>query len=254
MLTKYLLGAGQRGEYYQKALELRSLVEEPVKRWEEAKRNAPRIKDSIAMVGVPAGCFMMGGEYEKPVHRVCLAGFEIQKTEATAAQYMACVAIGACTEPDSDSERKCNWKRAGRENHPISCVDWDQGRTFCTSIGGRLPTEAEWEYAARGTDGRKYPWGNQEVDGNRANFCDVNCKYDWRERAANDGYRETAPVGSFPRGASPFGALDMAGNVSEWVADWHDDTYYQRSPEDNPRGPVSGSKRVERGGGWYGGA
>ena len=112
-----------------------------------------------------------------------------------------------------------------------------------------MPSEAEWEKAARGTDGRLYPWGN-EFEGTRLNYCDSNCVADWRDFEGDDGYKYTAPVGSYPLGASPYGALDMSGNVWEWTADWYAADAYQTAPYKNPRGPKDGLQRVIRGGSW----
>jgi formylglycine-generating enzyme required for sulfatase activity len=139
---------------------------------------------------------------------------------------------------------------AGLDNLPVVLVSWNDANAYCQWAGRQLPTEAQWEKAARGTDGRIYPWGNQNVAGNLLNFADLHLGVSWADKTVNDGYEFTAPVGSYPAGASPYGVLDLAGNVWEWVADWYADKYYAESPAQNPPGPSSGQGRVMRGGGW----
>ncbi|MBI4517889.1 MAG: SUMF1/EgtB/PvdO family nonheme iron enzyme [Deltaproteobacteria bacterium] len=200
------------------------------------------------MVEVPGGEFFMGcnekvdkecSEDEKPGRRVNVGPFRIDKTEVTVAAYRRCVEAGNCSAdglrmPYWGSPMKeqpewkdyCNWGQAGREQHPINCVDWSQAQAYCKWAGKRLPREAEWEKAARGTDGRKYPWGNigyEAVGKKVANIADESAKRtysDWTvAQGYDDGYVGTAPVGKFPAGASPYGALDMVGNVWEWIED-----------------------------------
>jgi formylglycine-generating enzyme required for sulfatase activity len=206
------------------------------------------------MVKVPAGCFMMGSDTEdaygdeQPVHEVCLSAFWISQTEVTNAQYRQCVDAGVCESPYTVYER-CHYADAGYENHPIVCVNWHQAQAYAEWLGGRLPTEAQWEYAARGPASQVYSWGGV-FDGVRLNFCDVNCEYDWRDENWDDGYTETAPVGGYPAGASWVGALDMSGNAWEWAADWYGEHYYATLAPGvlDPTGPADGEYRVTRGG------
>ncbi|OQA22204.1 MAG: Serine/threonine-protein kinase pkn1 [Chloroflexi bacterium ADurb.Bin360] len=187
------------------------------------------------MVYVPAGEFQMGSTEGrlsgKPVHPVAVDGFWIDRTEVTNAQYQRCVVAGICRPSEYSEDSAYN----GAEQ-PVVGVAWEDVATYAAWVGGRLPTEAEWEYAARGPKGFTYPWGN-EWDCARGNFVG-DCGL--------DTYRLPAPVGSFPEGASWVGALDMAGNVWEWVADWHG--AYPAERQVNPSGPASSDYRVLRGG------
>jgi formylglycine-generating enzyme required for sulfatase activity len=138
----------------------------------------------------------------------------------------------------------------GLESHPVVQVSWNDAFAYCEWAGMQLPTEAQWELAARGTDGRNYPWGNNSPDGSLLNYGDKNLDAIWANTYTDDGYKFTAPVGTYLAGASPFGALDLAGNASEWVADLYGYDYYYDSPHSNPTGPASGVLRVTRGGHW----
>jgi len=204
-----------------------------------------READGMVMVYVPAGEFLMGSpagegnDDEHPQHQVYLDGYWIDRTEVTNAQYGKCVEAGACRAASCADNGDFN-----RAEQPVICVDWNQAAAYCQWAGGRLPTEAEWEKAASGTDGRTYPWGNQEAT----------CQYAVMNDGSGTGCGQgkTWPVGNKPAGASPYGALDMAGNVWEWGADWYGADYYSRSPARNPVGPDSGQYRVLRGGSWGG--
>jgi formylglycine-generating enzyme required for sulfatase activity len=187
-----------------------------------------------ALVAVPAGDFTMGCEDagceddEQPEHVVSLSAFEIDRTEVTQAQYTACIVDGGCEVP------ACDWS-CDEPDLPAGCLTWSQAKAFCGWAGKRLPTEAEWEKAARGSDGNTYPWGDAAPDCSLANMA--GCA------------GEPLPVGSSPSGASPYGALDMAGNMVELVADWYDAGYYASSPAADPPGPKTGNRYVGRGGG-----
>ncbi len=193
--------------------------------------------DGQTLVWVPGGSLMMGRDDgwpdEQPVHQVTLDGFWIGQCEVTNAQYRAfCTATGH-TFPDYTS-----WYPYQGDDHPVVYVSWDDAQAYCDHYGYALPTEAQWEYASRGPGALQFPWGHSWDLWKCCNYFNT----------GPGGY--TFPVGSFPAGASWCGALDMAGNVWEWCADWYSDTYYQISPELNPPGPGSGSYRVVRGGSW----
>ncbi len=190
------------------------------------------------VVPVKGGCFKMGNEngtpLEKPVHEVCLKDFDIDKYEVTQAQYQTVM-------EDNPSQM------VGADR-PVENVTWFEADKYCSKVNRRLPTEAEWEYAARGNTDTQFYWGNT-VKGTEANFCDVNCSLNIRVTSVDDGYAKTAPVGKFP--PNPLGLHDMAGNVAEWVNDWWDPNYYRNSPKDNPQGPRPLDHKVIRGGGWH---
>ena len=228
-----------------------------------------RSADEMVMVYVPAGEFDMGSDDddvddaeeackkhvadfycvgyilgEQPLHTVSLDSFWIDQTEVTNAQYRRCVEAGACQAPGTCIEpfMEPSYGEPSKADDPVVCVDWDDAQAYCEWAGGRLPTEAEWECAARGPDRRIYPWGNT-FDCAGGNLSD-------RGTGCDDGYKWSAPVGSFPDGVSWCGAQDLAGNVWEWVADWYGPDYYAQSPSQNPTGPPSGKNRTMRGGSW----
>ena len=238
-------------------------------------------RDGAAMVWVPAGTFRMGNDVEynyrdpvgkrswrtaggvlwrrlrgrleseeAPVHTVSLDGYWIYKYEVTIAQYLAfCAATGRDLPPflpGFSLKGKSGWADLALQQHPIICVSWYDAKAYADWAGVSLPTEAQWEYAARGPDGRNYPWGGKAkirdpYNGWDPNKCAYNKNSSWQKIS-------TWPVGSFPAGVSWCGAYDMAGNVMEWCADWHGP--YTASPVSNPVGPVTGFYRVKRGGAW----
>ncbi len=207
----------------------------------------------VVMVYVPEGRFQMGSS--SSAHTVTLDAYYIDRTEVTNRQWQECVAAGDCELPASTTDYIGDEYYGVDEfdDYPVIYIDWNQADAYCRWRGARLPTEAEWEKAARWdadtASALNYPWGN-DWDPVRLNFCDQNCPLSGASASADDGWAQTAPVGSFTAGASPVGALDMAGNVAEWVYDWFDDDYYSVSPESNPTGPDEGTQRVVRGGAW----
>jgi len=244
-----------------------------------------RAVDGMAMVYVPAGEFTMGSddddvayyvemcqEYgpfddcidsfhfqrEQPAHAVELDAFWIDRTEVTVAQYQACVDDGVCEAPP----QPMGWSGPidVSDDMPATVISWLGAQTYCEWAGGRLPTEAEWEYAARGPQGLRFPWGDT-FDPSHLNFCDASCDAEWPKDTPgstgswaytgyDDGYAYIAPVGSFPSGSSWCGALDMAGNAGEWTADWTGTYTIERQV--NPTGPQGeGERKVTKGLSWY---
>lgn len=202
------------------------------------------------MVLIPGGEFEMGSSLqptEMPIRQVYLDPFWIDETEVTLAEYAACVAAGGCTAPATEPVPYCNWNQPGRDDHPINCVDWYQAAAYCAWVDdgtNRLPTEAEWEKAARGTDARVYPWGDAPGPS-----CTHSVMWDDAVGGSGCGTYRTMPVRSKPLGDSPYGLQDMSGNVWEWVADWYGP--YDAAETDNPTGPAMGTVRVLRGDSWY---
>ena len=234
--------------------------------------------DGRVMVYVPAGEFVMGSDREmvlyaealckyfrgtqaaavckftafadeQPAHTVRLDGFWIDKTEVTNAQYNRCVKEGGCLPPliNTSFTRTSHFDNPDFADYPAVNVDWTMAGAYCAWAGARLPTEVEWEYGARGPDSFLYPWGNS-FDQSKLNYCDVHCD-GFADNSFDDGYPDTSPVGTFPEGASWIGALDMAGNMREWISD----TYgaYPSAAVQNPTGSASGDLKIPRGGSWY---
>jgi formylglycine-generating enzyme required for sulfatase activity len=204
---------------------------------------------NVPMRSVPAGEFIMGSTSSEiwTSHTVYLDEFRIDKFEVTNILYKACVSTGDCTPPQDGSSdtHRFYYNDAEFDHYPVIHVSWDQANSYCIWRGASLPTEAQWEKAARGIDERSYPWGEEEIDCDKAN-------YQHQDDAGGSNYcsGDTAEVGSYEGGISPYGLYDMAGNVWEWTADWYSETYYQDSPASNPLGPDSGTQRVIRDGGW----
>ncbi len=214
----------------------------------ETKEYPDNTRNPEEMVVIPEGSFMMGCDdssayecksNEMPYHEITLSEYSIDKYEVTLGQYTECIEAGACNNNDeyeihyqTNSEyHKCNIGTMGKESYPVNCISWYGAKAYCEWKGKRLPTEAEWEKAARGTDGRQYPWGNEKVS------CEYAVMYDNDYEMPGCGTWSTLPIGSRPEGASPYGIYDMTGNVWEWVKDWYGAGYYSQSPDLNPKGP-----------------
>ena len=197
---------------------------------------------SDEMVTIPAGPFVRGTESggfdERPTRTIHVDEFSIDRYEVTNHQYQQFVVATSHRKPGLPSRYAKSGAKVRGINQPIVYVSWDDAEAYCRWKGKRLPTEAEWEKAMRGTDGRLWPWGDTErPDG--ANWARV-----------QDGHEASARVGTFQLDKSPYGVMDGAGNVMEWVADWYDETYYKSSPDQNPPSPEFGTYRVLRGGGY----
>jgi len=242
-----------------------------------ASSAAPVAKCPAGMAEIPGGPFFMGSDKgedeEKPAHKVTLAPYCMDLKEVTVAEYEKCrKENGGCKRIDpevswpdiTDKQKKlyaplCNiTDPAGKGDHPINCITWELSKNFCESTGKRLPTEAEWEFAARGPGEPIYPWGDEPPDETRLNACGKECVA-WGKKVGeqvkamyegDDGYPNTAPVGKFPKGASRYGLLDVVGNVWEWTNDW--DGMYTTDAQTDPKGPEKGTDRVVRGGAWNG--
>ncbi|MCB0174490.1 MAG: SUMF1/EgtB/PvdO family nonheme iron enzyme [Anaerolineae bacterium] len=220
--------------------------------------------DGVELVCVPAGEFLMGAaetdlqadDDEKPQHQVYLDAFWIDRTEVTNANFLKCIDEGAC-QPEIFELSALTYTpyavHPDYQDFPVLLYEVDVAAAYCQWAGRRLPTEAEWEKAARGTDGRRYPWGNTDLDCTKASYfgCENTLKpYDATgPRCGYSSYCRTTRVDDYLAGASPYGALNMVGNVWEWVADKYSPTYYAHSPSQNPTGPSEGEFGVRRGGG-----
>jgi serine/threonine-protein kinase len=229
--------------------------------------------DAVLVLG---GEFIMGSDNgnpdESPIHPVFVDAFYVDRTEITNEMFSNFIqATGYLTDAERiggsltlenylwELTPNAFWYQpqglgssiADRFSYPVVHVSWNDAQMYCDWAGGRLPTEAEWEKAARGNDGNVFPWGDQKPSGLLANFADISLGASWGSSTEDDGYRGVAPVGSYIDGQSPYGLFDMAGNVWEWVSDWYAEDYYRSGPDENPVGPSAGIGRVQRGGSWY---
>jgi len=213
----------------------------------EPRKGATQISplDQMVMIYIPSGSFLQGSEQnpnfppnsENPQRKVYLDGFWIDKLLVTNRMYRACMAANYCDSAINNDTENPNFTSGGALDLPAVYINWYQAEKYCQWVGGTLPTEAQWEKAARGSgEARIYPWGDQDPNPSMLNF--------------NNLLGITTISGSYPTGASPYGVLDMAGNVRQWVADWYQSDYYTVAPNRNPPGPATGTKKVLKGGGW----
>jgi len=230
----------------------------------QALLTPPMGKDGAPMVMVPAGSFPMGvpqgdrdgGRDEYPRHDVFVDTFFIDKFEVTNGRYLQFVKATGHRVPQNPNNPTRNlWQgdtiADSVTDRPVINVDWFDAEAYCTWAGKRLPTEAEWEKAARGEDGRIFPWGNQMAGLSRANFGRTGLSGPVRDRPERLLlYPPIISVDKYDNSVSPYGLFQMSGNVAEWVADWYDPKYYATAPDKNPKGPEKGTQRSFRGGGW----
>jgi iron(II)-dependent oxidoreductase len=224
-----------------------------------AEQRAATIKSKDEMVSVPAGEFLMGSDKkvdrvayrsELPQRRVYLDAYEIDKYEVTNLQYLKFI-LATGRNPQLDWRYDGGNFQETMTHHPIMHVSWYDADAYCKWAGKRLPTEAEWEKAARGEDGRLNPWGNQSAGLSRVNFGRTGLSGPVRDRPERLLlYPPLISVDKYDNAVSPYGAFQMMGNVAEWVADWYDQDYYKRAPDRNPKGPATGTQKAFRGGGW----
>ncbi|MGI9276411.1 MAG: formylglycine-generating enzyme family protein [Endozoicomonas sp.] len=217
---------------------------------------AEEFKDT-EVIALPAGSFTRGCTENAqtlgdlcdwdtyPARTIHLSAFEIDKYPVTFRRYNECYKENVCGE--LYAQGGCNWKQPDSDNLPVNCISWKQAKEYCEWEGRRLPTEAEWEKTARGTDNRIYPWGEEEPSCKRAI---MNQKTDETTMGPGCGAGTTQAVDSRPEGQSPDGVMDMVGNVWEWVSDWYGKFYYSTSTDTDPKGPIIGQKRSIRGGDW----
>lgn len=255
MVTAMLMGASG----WVSALDVADVTREWTAEGKKIAAERAKLPAHDEMVKIPAGTFLMGSDKkvdrnayqpEFPQRRVYLDAYEIDKYEVTTVQFLKFVLA-------TDRKPLIDWQYEGGNfqetmaNHPVMHVSWFDADAYCRWAGKRLPTSAEWEKAARGEDGRIYPWGNEPAGLSRANFGRTGLSGPVRDRPERLLlYPPIISVDKYDNGVSPYGVFQLAGNVAEWTADWYDPHYYKTAPDRNPKGPEKGTQRAFRGGGW----